>query len=55
MHEQSQTQSVGRARQRNEDRQWQWLRRVAILFYHALKNAILACLFVKIILTAPIP
>ena len=55
MHDLSQTQPVGRACRRDENRPYQWLRRVAISLVHAVANAILACFFVKIILTAPLP
>ena len=55
MHEISQTQPVGRAYRRDENCPWQWLRQLTILLVHAVANAILACFFVKIILTAPLP
>ena len=46
----SPTQPFGRACQRNDNRPWQWLRRVAILFDHAVTNANLACFF-ELVLT----
>ena len=55
MHEPSQTQPVGQACRRDENCPWQWPRRVAILFVHTFMNATLACLFVKIVLTALLP